>query len=374
MDPLFMRLYDGLGVGSRMFASLHQRLNSHFDFMNHKARVNRHFNADASRDLIALIDEIRDVQQVMKRVGMDFVVADSYRQVLEDCSTFLVDSGGSPIPEDFKPIELVKYEQVFMTQDTQMHLPERRSNVELKMIGSGAYANVYRFIDPEYGIAFALKRAKRNLSPKDLTRFRNEFDLLKDLRFPYVLQVFRYFEDLNEYTMEHCDATLLDFINRNNARISFGTRKRIALQFLYGLNFLHSKRHLHRDISYKNVLVKKYDGGAVIVKISDFGLFKDPDSTLTKTESELRGTILDPTIVSFKEYNVANEIYAIGFVLSFIFSGRRDIGACTGATRAVIDKCVTLDLATRYPDVRTIIRDIETLESELAEVHSETPS
>jgi serine/threonine protein kinase len=228
-----------------------------------------------------------------------------------------------------------------------MHLPERRSNVELHVIGSGAYANVYRFIDPEYGIPFALKRAKRNLNPKDLARFRNEFDLLKDLRFPYVLQVFRYFEGRNEYTMEHCDATLREFIDRGNAHISFGTRKRVALQFLYGMNYLHSKGHLHRDVSYQNVLVKEYDGGSVIVKISDFGLFKNPDSDLTRTESELRGTILDPTIVSFKDYNVANEIYAIGFVLSFIFSGRMNIDACQGATRVVIDKCVAVGCAFR---------------------------
>ncbi|MBM4124956.1 MAG: protein kinase family protein [Nitrospira sp.] len=374
VDPLFLRLYAGLGAGGRMFANFHQRLNALFDFMNRKARMNRHFNAEDSRQLIGLIDEIGDAKQVLGRGGLEFVVADSYRQVIEDCRKFLVDSGGSPIPEDFEAIELVKYEPVFMMPETRMHLPERRSTVELQMIGSGSYAKVYRFIDPEYGIPFALKRAKRNLTPSDLARFRNEFDLLKSLRFPYVLQVFRYFEDRNEYTMEHCDATLRGFIDRNNARISFGARKRVALQFLYGLNYLHSKGHLHRDVSYQNVLVREYDGGSVIVKISDFGLFKNPSSSLTRTESELRGTILDRTIVSFKDYNVANEIYAIGFVLSFIFSGRLDIGACTGSTRAVIDKCVALDHATRYPDVRTVIRDVEALEPEVAEVRSETPS
>ncbi|MHB8294335.1 MAG: protein kinase family protein [Acidimicrobiales bacterium] len=374
VEPAFARLYDDVGANGRMFADFHQRLNGHFDFMNRKARVNRHFNAEDSRQLIALIDDIRDAQQVLERASAEFVVADNYRQVLEECSTFLVDSGGSPIPEDFPPIELVKYEPVFMIPDARVHLPERRSTVELQMIGSGSYANVYRYIDPEYDIPFALKRAKRNLDPSDLKRFRNEFELLRGLRFPYVLRVFRYYEDRNEYTMEYCDATLRDFIDRTNARLSFGTRKRIGLQFLYGLNYLHSKGHLHRDVSYQNALVKEYDGGAVIVKISDFGLFKNPDSVLTRTESELRGTILDPTIASFKDYNLGNEIYAIGFVLSFIFSGRLNIGACNGATRAIIDKCVALDQTTRYPDVRSIIRDVEALEPKIAEVQSETPA
>ena len=101
------------------------------------------------------------------------------------------------------------------------------------MIGSGSYANVYRYIDPEYGIPVTLKRAKRDLDPRDLKRFRNEFDLLKDLSFPYILQVFRYNEERNDYTMEHCHATLRDFIDTNNVHMAFGTRKRVALQFLH---------------------------------------------------------------------------------------------------------------------------------------------
>ena len=374
VDPKFLRLYGDMGSNSLMFADFHGRLNGHFQFMNYKAGTNRHFNAEDSRQLISLIQEVRDAQRVLRKNGLEFVIADSYRKILEDCETFLTHSGGSPIPEIFKPIELVKFEPVFMIPGTRMQLQERRSTVDLQLIGSGSYANVYRFIDPEYGIPFALKRAKRNMNQKDLERFRNEFELLKDLRFPYVLQVFRYFEDRNEYTMEHCDATLREFIDRGNARISFGTRKRVALQFLYGLNYLHSKGYLHRDVSYQNVLVKQYDGGSVIVKISDFGLFKHSDSDLTRSESELRGTILDPTIVSFKHYNLANEIYSIGFVLSFIFSGRMNIDACKGATRTIIDKCVGVPLSTRYPDVRAVILDVETLELGTTKGTSDTPA
>lgn len=331
--------------------------------MNIKAGVNHHFNADDSRQLIALIEEIHETQRLLKTAGIGFVVADSYVRVLEECGKFLVKSGGSAIPEDFERIELVKYEPVFTMPDTRIHLPDRRSSFELKMIGSGSYANVYRYIDPEYDVPVALKRAKRNVDPRDLERFRNEFDLLKGLHHPYVLQVFRYDEERNEYTMENCNATLRDYVEKKNAGMSFDTRKRIALQFLYGMNYLHSKGHLHRDVSYQNVLVKAYEGGAVIVKISDFGLFKGRDSTLTRTESELRGTIVDPSVASFKDFTLAHEIYAIGFVLSFIFSGRHHLGACKGAMRTIVDKCVANDHAARYADVRSIISDVESLES-----------
>ena len=371
IKPAFTRLYPTDTIG-RMCASLHQRLNELLGFMNYKIGSNRHFNADQSRDLILLIEEIREAKEVLNLGGRELLISHYYGELLEECSTFLLQSGGSPIPENFKRIELVKYEAVFTLPDTHIRIPERHTKYELKLIGSGSYANVYSYTDPVYGVPFALKRAKQNLASKDLERFRREFEILKELRFPYVLQVYQYEGYRNEYTMEHCDTTLLDYIDKNNAWLSFGTRKRIALQFLYGMNFLHSKDCLHRDISHRNVLLKLYNGGAVVVKLSDFGLSKDRDSTLTTTESELRGTILDPTITSFKDYSVLNEIYPIGFLLSFIFSGRRDIAACTGDVRKIVDKCVVHDLAARYADVRSIIQDVEDLDAP-AERDSETP-
>jgi eukaryotic-like serine/threonine-protein kinase len=95
-----------------------------------------------------------------------------------------------------------------------------------------------------------------------------------------------------------------------------------------------------------------------MVKLSDFGLYKDPESTLTRTESELRGTLLDPAIDSFKDYNLANEIYSVGAVLSFLFSGRQSLDACSGDVRAIVNRCVDIDVAARYPDVRSIIAEV----------------
>lgn len=370
----YMRLYPERASTSPIFASLHERLNALFEFMNAKARTNRHFNANESRELIALIDEIRDCRATLKFVGIELKIDEYYTGVIAACKDFLSESRGSEIPEDFRRIDLIKYEPMFLRPDADMQIPDRWKNVKLKMLGQGAFALVYRYTDPEYGKDFALKRAKKNLSEKDLIRFRQEFETLKALRFPYVLEVYRYNADRNEYTMECCDATLDEYMFENNAKLSFSIRKRLALQFLYGLNYVHSKGHLHRDVSYRNVLIKRYDGVAGVVKLSDFGLLKERDSNLTRTESELRGTILDPTIRSFKEYNALNEIYAIGFLLSFIFSGRKHINACSGAARVIVDKCTVLDHAARYQSVRAIIDDVEALAANAMAAGPETPA
>src|SRR5262249_28118031 len=147
---------------------------------------------------------------------------------------------------------------------------------------------------------------------------REEFNILKRLSFPYIVEVYRYDETRDEYKMEFCDETLRKYIGKRNNNLRFATRKRIALQFLYGISYIHDQRLLHRDLSLQNVLLKVYASKAVLVKLSDFGLAKDHASDFTRTTTEMRGTIRDPMLANFKEYDVLNEVYSIGWVLFYI--------------------------------------------------------
>ncbi|MFF4751520.1 protein kinase family protein [Streptomyces sp. NPDC002514] len=234
----------------------------------------------------------------------------------------------------------------------------------MQLIGEGSYAKVFSFTDPDYGIKFAVKRANKDLGARDLYRFRQEFDILKRLSFPYIVEVFQYDETRNEYKMEFCDSTLREYIKRRNDKLHFSSRKRIALQFLYGINYLHSKGILHRDVSLQNVLVKTYnDDAAVLVKLSDFGLAKDKNSEYTRTKTEMRGTIRDPLLVSFKDYDARNEIYAIGSVLSYIFSGREALISQRDTAGLIVRKCTDHDIDKRYQSVREVISDVEKMDA-----------
>ena len=57
--------------------------------------------------------------------------------------------------------------------------------------------------------------------------------------------------------------------------MSLWVRRKMAMQFLYAMNFLHKHDVCHRDLSYGNVLIHTYDDGAFAVKVSDFGLAKE---------------------------------------------------------------------------------------------------
>jgi len=358
----FARLYDDPEWGD-MFAVLHKRLNEHFIDINGRAKTTHHYWGDNSRDLLALIEEIEADLHTLRRAGVEVELADSYQDALDRCRPWLSPSGGSAVPEGFEPIEVVGYEQVFTHAAKSVKMKKQETVVELKMVGSGSYAHVYSYVDPDYGIKFAVKRAKKDLDERDLHRFKQEFEVLKKLSFPYVVEVYRYDETRNEYRMEYCDTPLREHISKKNATMSFAARKRIALQFLYGINYLHRQQLLHRDISLQNILLKVFDSGAVLVKLSDFGLAKDQANEFTRTQTEMKGTIRDPMLSSFKDYGVVNEMYSIGHVLAYIFKGRESLPAASDTVGQIIHKCAVNDLAQRYQAVTDLIADVERLEA-----------
>lgn len=355
----------------RAFASIHARLDIEFDFMNQKARTGGpypgggHFNADNSRRLLGLIDEVAALKMALEKVGKQLTVAPEYQRVLDGAKEWLVDSGGSPIPEGFTPVVVEKYDTVFGLADAAIVLADR-SQVSLTLVGEGAFAIVHKFVDPNYDVTFARKKLKRNADVRDAERFRREFEIMKRLDFPYILRVHKYDEAENAYTMEFCESTLEEYVKRrnNNPQFDFSVRRRIALQFLYGLNYLHLKEICHRDLSLKNILLRVFSDGAVQVKLSDFGLAKPRESEFTKSETEIKGTIVDPALDKFKDFVPVNDIYVVGFVLSYIFNGVSHLLPDVTSLGKIIHKCSHSDPTRRYQTVLQIVAAVENLETE----------
>src|SRR5690606_14645800 len=99
-EPEFLSLYEAEATPfDGIFAVIHRELNGHFRFMNQKMKAGRHFNAEDSRQLSALLDQLGGIRKSLKRVGVVFEIREDYRQVIENCKSFLVHSGGSTIPD-----------------------------------------------------------------------------------------------------------------------------------------------------------------------------------------------------------------------------------------------------------------------------------
>lgn len=363
VDGKYLGLYDGEQRFGRVFAWLHEQYNNAFEFMNYKAPqgVGGHFNADPSRDLMEVNKTYSALLRIASKAGIRIETKPEYQRVIDSSRGWLGPSGGSPIPEGLTPIEVEYYDTVFETKESGMTLAGT-NRVPLRFVGEGSYALVHEFTDPNYGIRFARKKLKKDATPKEVERFHREFDIMRRFDFPYILKVYRYDESDNSYTMEYCEHTLKDYISHNNQKMPLGARHKMAMQFLYAMNFLHKRGVCHRDLSYGNVLIHTYaDGGAFMVKVSDFGLAKERDSDLTSTGSSMKGSIRDPFLGSFKDFGPVNDIYAIGFILNYILTGKESLIADGSRLSSIIQKCSAANPADRYQTVEDIIREMKKL-------------
>lgn len=96
-----------------LFAYLHFSYNSLFQFLNDKLTVNHHYNADASRELIAAIDMYKRLDKSLQNTDYKFELDSEYLKILNRCEQFLSSSGGSAIPEDFSKVEIIEIKPIF---------------------------------------------------------------------------------------------------------------------------------------------------------------------------------------------------------------------------------------------------------------------
>ena len=99
-----------------------------------------------------------------------------------------------------------------------------------------------------------------------------------------------------------------------------------------------------------------------MVKVSDFGLAKERGSDLTSTGSAMKGSIIDPTLGSFRDFGPVNDIYAIGFILNYILTGKENLVTDGSRLDSIIQKCSTANPADRYRTVKGIIEDMRKTE------------
>lgn len=131
-------------------------------------------------EIYSLIADLHQELHDLKQVGIKVELSHEYETALKDCKEWLSYSHGSTIPENFKQIIIIQYKAVFIRGESTV-LTKSTFTPALTMAGEGSYAIVYSYIDPDYGIPFALKRAKKDIEQRDLERFKREFEIMKKL-------------------------------------------------------------------------------------------------------------------------------------------------------------------------------------------------
>lgn len=191
----------------------------------------------------------------------------------------------------------------------------------------------------------------------ELERFKLEFESMKNLNSPYIVEVYRIDEKNMEYLMEYMDETLEQYIDKNNTKLNINSRVMFVRQILRAFKYIHSKGVLHRDISTKNILVKKYED-TVVLKVSDFGLVKVPNSELTRKGTEIKGSLNDHKsleILGFENFRIEHETYAITKLIYFIMTGKETLEKYNKTKyNEFVSKGISEKLDNRYKSIEEI--------------------
>lgn len=357
----YIDFYDNISNENlkRILSIYHNKLNGLFEYLNSRL-ANGHFTAHESRELINVIQEVENLKIKLRGTSLEFDIDGYYLEISLQCKEFLQSSGGSPIPDDFKVIEIIDLDPAFFLKQ-KVNIKNSQGNIsyKIKPIGEGSYADVFKYNDEHYNKYFVIKKAKSNLREDEYERFRLEFQEIKKLKSPYIIEVYNFDEDNRQYTMEYMDMTLEKYILENNNKLEITDRINIVGQILKAIIYIHSKKILHRDISTKNVLIKKYED-VVVVKISDFGLVKLPESDLTKRGTEIKGYFNDHKnleIVGFDNYNIKHEMYALTKLIYFVMTGKSSLVRYDKTQfKSFIEKGIADNLTERYKNVDELKR------------------
>lgn len=155
-----------------------------------------------------------------------------------------------------------------------------------------------------------------------LVMFRREVDLLRSLKHTNIVRVWDVYETAHYFyvVMDLCrGGELFDMINEYD-RLSEADTAVIAKQLLGGIDYMHSKGVMHRDIKAENVLLTEWSATAV-VKIIDFGIAAKFQRGEMFDKISGSPQYMAPELVG-QRYDYRVDMWAFGILMYFTLYGR----------------------------------------------------
>ncbi|KAI8800246.1 kinase-like domain-containing protein, partial [Cladochytrium replicatum] len=214
-----------------------------------------------------------------------------------------------------------------------------------KLIGQGAFGRVFLGLNMDSGELMAVKQVMigapagsgsaykhPNLSGTDMDSQRKkredalkrEIELLQELDHENIVRYLGFevkdktFNVLLEYVSGGSIASVLAKFGKFEEDLA----RFMTMQILYGLEYLHSVKIIHRDIKGANILVDA-DG---IAKISDFGISKKNEYAVAyqrMTRMSMQGSIywMAPEVARGKGYSAKVDIWSLGCLVLEMLTG-----------------------------------------------------
>ncbi|KAI0636887.1 hypothetical protein C8Q77DRAFT_530585 [Trametes polyzona] len=201
------------------------------------------------------------------------------------------------------------------------------------LIGAGSFGKVYLGMDAATGLLMAVKQVElpTGSAPNEerkkamLSALEREIELLRDLQHENIVQYHSSCIDddhLNIF-LEYVPGGSVTSLLRNYGAFEEPLVRNWVRQILLGLNYLHERDIIHRDIKGANMLVDNKGG----IKISDFGISKKIDDNLLPGHRahrpSLQGSVfwMAPEVVQQKAYTFKADIWSVGCLVVEMLTG-----------------------------------------------------
>jgi len=209
-----------------------------------------------------------------------------------------------------------------LSGDELTRQPEEVFDIMCKL-GEGSYGSVYKALHKESQQVLAIKQVPVDT---DLQEIIKEISIMQQCDSPYVVKYYgSYFKNTDLWiVMEFCGAgSVSDIMRLRKKTLSEDEIATILSDTLKGLEYLHIRRKIHRDIKAGNILLN-YEGHA---KLADFGVAGQLTDTMAKRNTVIGTPFwMAPEVIEEIGYDCVADIWSLGITALEMAEGKPPYG------------------------------------------------
>lgn len=183
---------------------------------------------------------------------------------------------------------------------------------------------------------------------------RQNLPVLKDImkiKHPNLMEIYDVMDDgINcNCLCEFVFGNNLDKIVYTKMGVDPKTAEKWMVQLCSGVEELHNRNIIHRDITPNNVMVD-YEGN---IKLIDFNISREKKQKATR-DTTILGTAgyASPEQFGFTQTSFGTDIYAMGVLLNFMLTGKMpNEKLCSGKYASIVKKATQIKEEDRYSNV-----------------------